>query len=308
VRLGVIDIGSNTVHILVLDATRGARPVPATSDSRTVRLMRFLEDDGSINAEGVAELNAAVEGAAKLGREYGAEEILVIATSALREAPNGAAVLAGLEELVGVPIEVLSGIDEARLTYLAVRRWYGWGAGRILLLDIGGGSLEIAAGIDEQPDSAVSLPLGAGRMTRKFLWESDPPDPLNVFELREHVRHVLGGAVGSGRSGLTGDHVVATSKTFRSLARLAGMPREVLGSGQRWRMRRTQLEDWTPRLARLSSTDRTALPGIGPRRSRQILAGAVVAEEAMRALKVNEVEICPWALREGVILQHLDRL
>ncbi len=306
-RLGVIDIGSNTVHTAVIDAVRGARPLPAASESMEVRLMRFLEPDGSISQEGVEALDAAVARAAAVGREQGVEQTLAIATSAVRDATNGPAVLDMLGDRAGVPIEVLSGADEGRLTFLAARRWYGWGAGRLLLLDIGGGSLEIAAGHDEDPDVALSMPLGAGRMTRQFLWEQDPPSPADVAQLREHVRHTLGGTVGSAR-GLTGDHVVATSKTFRSLARLAGMSREVLGAGERYRMRLAHLEDWVPRLARLSSNDRTVLPGIGPRRSRQIVAGAVVAEETMRALKVDEVEICPWALREGAILRHLEQL
>jgi len=307
VRLGVIDIGSNTVHAAAIDAVRGARPLPAASESIEVRLMRFLEDDGTISQEGVDALDAAVTRAAALGREHGAVETLAIATSAVRDAANGPAVLEMLGDRAGVPIEVLSGADEARLTFLAVRRWYGWGAGRLLLLDIGGGSLEIAAGTDEAPDVALSMPLGAGRMTRQFLWDEDPPSPADVALLREHVRHTLGGTLGNGRA-LNGDHVVATSKTFRSLARLAGMSRDVLGAGQRYRMRLAHLEDWVPRLARLSSADRTVLPGIGPRRSRQIVAGAVVAEETMRALKIDEVEICPWALREGAILRHLEQL
>ncbi|GAA1725945.1 Ppx/GppA phosphatase family protein [Isoptericola hypogeus] len=307
-RLGVIDIGSNTVHVLVMDARHGARPVPQVSQKSTVRLMRYLEPDGSISDEGVAALTEAVGRAAEVGREHGTGGTLALATSALREAANGAQVLAALTAEAGVPIEVLAGDDEARLTFLAARRWYGWGAGRLLLLDIGGGSLEIATGVDEEPDVALSLPLGAGRTTRAFLFESDPPAPQDVDRLREHVRGVLAGAVAPVREAPAPDHVVATSKTFRSLARLAGMPRDVLGPTGRWRMRREHLEDWVPRLARLSSVDRTVLPGIGPGRALQIVAGGVVAEETMRALGVDEVEICPWALREGAILRRLDHL
>ena len=245
--------------------------------------------------------------AGKIARKEGAEDILAIATSAIREATNGPETLEALSQEAGVAIEVLPGDDEARLTFLAARRWYGWGAGRLLVLDIGGGSLEIAAGNDEIPDVALSLPLGAGRMTKEFLWEDDPPKPKQVSALREYVRHKLGGAIGSGHA-LAGDHVVATSKTFRSLARLAGMPRDVLGAGQRYRMTLANLEDWTPRICKLSAEDRTVLPGIGTNRARQIAAGSIVAEEAMRALKVKEVEICPWALREGVLLKYLDAL
>jgi exopolyphosphatase/guanosine-5'-triphosphate,3'-diphosphate pyrophosphatase len=300
-RLGVIDIGSNTVHLLVMDARPGARPVPQASHKTTVRLMRYLRPDGAISPEGVAALCQAV------GREHGVDGTMALATSAVREARNGAEVLAELERRAGVPIEVLGGSEEAELTFLAARRWYGWGAGRLLLLDIGGGSLEIATGLDESPDVALSVPLGAGRMTKEFL-PDDPPRTQDVERLRKHVRTVLADAVGPVRSAPTPDHVVATSKTFRSLARLAGLPRQVLGTGERWRMRQDHLADWQPRLARLASSDRTVLPGIGVNRALQIVAGAVVAQEAMRALGVEEVEICPWALREGAILQRLDRL
>ncbi|MCK0117260.1 Ppx/GppA family phosphatase [Isoptericola sp. S6320L] len=307
-RLGVIDIGSNTVHLLVMDARAGARPVPQASHKTTVRLMRYVEPDGSISKAGVKELRKAVEAAAAEGAEHGIEQTMALATSALREATNGAEVLADLEKRAGVPIEVLAGDEEARLTFLAARRWYGWGAGRLLLLDIGGGSLEIATGVDEAPDVALSVPLGAGRMTRRFLLDADPPKPDDVETLREHARSVLRDAVGPVAKAPAPDHAVATSKTFRSLARLAGMPRQVMGTGERWRMRHDHLADWEPRLAKLSSADRTVLPGIGPGRALQIVAGAVVAQEAMAALGVDEVEICPWALREGAILQRLDHL
>jgi exopolyphosphatase/guanosine-5'-triphosphate,3'-diphosphate pyrophosphatase len=306
-RLGVIDIGSNTVHLLVMEAREGARPVPQASHKTVVRLMRYLEPDGTISSDGVKALCQAVEDAATVGREHDVEGFMALATSAVREARNGTKVLAKLEKCAGVPIEVLDGAEEARLTFLAARRWYGWGAGRLLLLDIGGGSLEIATGLDETPEVALSLPLGAGRMTKEFL-PDDPPRPEDVDRMRKHVREVLADAVGPVREAPAADHAVATSKTFRSLARLAGLPRQVLGTGERWRMRQEHLADWQPRLARLSSTDRTVLPGIGANRALQIVAGAVVAEEAMRALGVDEVEICPWALREGAILQFLDRL
>ncbi|WP_402469920.1 Ppx/GppA phosphatase family protein [Isoptericola aurantiacus] len=306
-RLGVIDIGSNTVHLLVMDARPGARPVPQASHKTTVRLMQYVGSDGAISSKGVKALCRAVEDAAEAGRGHDVEATMALATSAVREARNGAKVLAALEQVAGAPIEVLAGDEEARLTFLAARRWYGWGAGRLLLLDIGGGSLEIATGVDEAPDVALSVPLGAGRMTREFLVD-DPPRPKDVERLRKHARGVLRDAVGPVLDAPAPDHAVATSKTFRSLARLAGMPRQVLGTDERWRVRHDHLVDWEPRLAKLSSADRTVLPGIGPGRARQIVAGAVVAQEALGALGVVEVEICPWALREGAILQRLDRL
>ncbi|MCB7135671.1 Ppx/GppA phosphatase family protein [Cellulosimicrobium marinum] len=306
-RLGVLDIGSNTVHLAVVDAAPGARPVQAAGARTVVRIMRYLQPDGSLSAEGVAAMLAAVDDATALARESAVEEMLPMATSALRDATNGPEVLAAIGERVGQPVRVLSGEDESRLTFLAARRWHGWAAGRLLVLDIGGGSLEIASGVDEEPDLAASVPLGAGRMTMAYL-ASDPPRPAEVDALREHVRAVLAPTVEAFERLPRPDHVVATSKTFRSLARLAGMQVEVVGPDERWRMRRSQLADWVPRLARLTAEGRTALPGVTPERTFQIVAGGVVAVETMKALGVDELEICPWALREGAILRRLDHI
>ncbi|NTW40514.1 MAG: Ppx/GppA family phosphatase, partial [Cellulomonadaceae bacterium] len=173
-RLGVLDVGSNTVNLLVVDAHRGAPPVPLQSHKSTLRLMRYLEPSGSISPAGVSAVVDAVSAAVRRAAEIGIDELLAFATSALREAPNGPQVLDLVEEASGVRLQVLTGEEEAQITFLAVRRWYGWSAGGMLLVDIGGGSLEIAAGASEVPDVAVSLPLGAGRTTIGFLHD-DPP-------------------------------------------------------------------------------------------------------------------------------------
>lgn len=304
-RLGVLDIGSNTVHLLVVDAAPDARPTPSLDERSTVRLMRFLTDDGAIGDDGVAALREAVRTAAKAARRHDVEEMIGLATSALREATNGAEVLAGLEEVAGVPLRVLSGTQEAELTFLAARRWHGYAAGRLLVLDIGGGSLEIAAGIDERPDFAMSLPLGAGRLTREFL-RSDPPTTKEVARLRAHVKEQLAPVAKRLRRLRAPDRVVATSKTFRSLARLAGQQVGVVGADERRIMSLADLADWTPRLANIPARQRMELPGITPERTYQIVAGALVAERVMKELRVDTVETCPWALREGVILRRLS--
>ena len=110
-----------------------------------------------------------------VAEDQGVEDLLAFATSAIREAPNGDEVLGRVLDESGVDLQVLSGEDESRLTFLAARRWFGWSSGRLLVIDIGGGSLELAAGLDEEPDAALSLPLGAGRLTRASL-HRDPPD------------------------------------------------------------------------------------------------------------------------------------
>jgi exopolyphosphatase/guanosine-5'-triphosphate,3'-diphosphate pyrophosphatase len=306
-RLGVLDIGSNTVHLLVVDAVRDGRPDPAADDRSTVRLMRYLDDEGRIDDDGVAALSEAVRKAAKAAKRLEAEELVGIATSAIREAVNGPEVLARLEEIAGVPLQVLSGRQEAELTFLAARRWHGWAAGRLLVLDIGGGSLEIAMGLDERPDYAVSVPLGAGRLTHDFL-RSDPPTDKQLDALKSHIKKTLAPVAKELRKQPAPDHVVATSKTFRSLARLAGQRVEVIGPEERRRMQLADLADWTPRLAKIPAEQRMELPGITPERTYQIVAGAMVAQRAMKDLGAEEIEVCPWALREGVLLRRLDVL
>ncbi|WP_326766256.1 Ppx/GppA family phosphatase [Streptomyces sp. NBC_01591] len=306
-RLGVLDVGSNTVHLLVVDAHPGARPLPAHSHKAELRLAELLDEDGAIGPDGVDRLVATVSDALQAAEDKGCEDVLPFATSAVREASNADQVLARVREETGVDLVVLSGAEEARLTFLAARRWFGWSAGRLLVLDIGGGSLEIAYGMDEEPDAAVSLPLGAGRLTAGWL-PGDPPDPAEVKALRRHVRARIARSVGEFTRLGRPDHVVATSKTFKQLARIAGAARSTDGLYVQRGLTRKALEEWVPKLAAMTTEQRVDLPGVSEGRAAQLLAGALVAEGAMDLFGVDELEICPWALREGVILRRLDHL
>lgn len=306
-RLGVLDVGSNTVHLLVVDAHPGARPLPAHSHKADLRLAQLLDASGAIDPEGVDKLIETVKVALEAAEDKGVEALLPFATSAVREASNADDVLARVQAETGVELQVLTGAEEARLTFLAARRWFGWSAGKLLVLDIGGGSLEIGYGIDEQPDAAVSLPLGAGRLTAGWL-PNDPADPADVRALRRHVRAEIARTVGEFSRIGAPDHVVATSKTFRQLARIAGAARSADGLYVQRELKRRSLQDWVPRLASMTAEDRAELPGVSEGRAGQLLAGALVAEAAMDLFGVETLEICPWALREGVILRRLDQL
>ncbi|MEV6567173.1 Ppx/GppA phosphatase family protein [Streptomyces kronopolitis] len=306
-RLGVLDVGSNTVHLLVVDAHPGARPLPAYSHKAELRLAELLDARGAISEAGVERLVATVQEALQVAEDKGVESVLPFATSAVREATNGEDVLRRIAAETEVELQVLSGEDEARLTFLAARRWLGWSAGRLLVLDIGGGSLEIAYGLDEDPDAAVSLPLGAGRLTAGDL-PGDPPEAEDVRTLRRRVRAEIAKVVSEFTRYGTPDRVVGTSKTFRQLARIAGAARSAEGLYVQRELTRKKLEEWVPRLAAMSAQERGTLPGVSEGRSRQLLAGALVAEAAMDLFGVETLEICPWALREGVILRRLDHL
>lgn len=305
-KLGVLDIGSNTVHVVRVDARPGGQPVPERSHKIVLRLMRYLEDD-AINREGQDALIAAVEECIGVADPDSLDDFFVMATSAIRESANGDEVIARIERKTGLSLDILSGEDEAKLTFLAVRRWFGWSAGHLLLLDIGGGSLEIATGTDEFPSAALSLPLGAGRMSRRFFTD-DPPRPSEVKALRRYARETIAPVVDRVKSAGEPDHVVGSSKTIRSLARLAGNVLPGIGDGDRSLLFREQLEDWVPRIARMDAASRHQLPGITEDRTFQIVGGAVVLLEAMRAFDVQVLDVSPWALREGRILTNLDLL
>ncbi|MBT2387046.1 Ppx/GppA phosphatase family protein [Streptomyces sp. ISL-11] len=306
-RLGVLDVGSNTVHLLAVDAHPGACPLPAHSHKAELRLAELLDDGGSISDAGIDRLVTVIQDALQAAEDKGCEDVLPFATSAVREAANADAVLDRVRKETGVTLTVLTGEEEARLTFLAARRWLGWSAGKLLLFDIGGGSLEIALGLDEEPDAAASLPLGAGRLTAAWL-PGDPPDPTDVRAMRRHVRAQIARSVGDFSRLGAPDRTVATSKTFKQLARIAGAARSTEGVYVQRALTRKSLEEWVPRLAGMTVQQRANLPGVSESRAPQLLAGALVAEAAMDLFGIDELEICPWALREGVILRRLDHM
>ena len=306
-RLGVLDVGSNTVHLLVVDAHRGGHPTPTHSEKSVLRLAEHVDSDGELSRAGADALVDAVRAATRSAAALQCDDVLAFATSAVRDATNSGKVLDRVRAKTGVELEVLTGQDEARLTFLAVRRWFGWSAGRILVLDIGGGSLELASGLDEVPDVALSLPLGAGRLTREHV-AGDPASRAEVQALRTYVGEQLADAAQSLLGAGTPDRAVATSKTFRSLARLTGAAPSKEGPRVARYLGLPGLRQVIGFISRISAPDLAELEGVSATRSHQLLAGAIVAEAALEALALPSVEICPWALREGVILRRLDWL
>jgi len=306
-RLGVLDVGSNTVHFLVVDAHQGGRPLPVFSHKADLLLGSNLEAGNRLSRAHALRLRAFVGEALQIAEDMGVEELLAFATSAVRDAANGDDVLASVRSDTGVDISVLPGPEEARLTFLAVRRWFGWSSGKVLMLDIGGGSLEIAVGIDEVPDVAISLPLGAGRLTRDW-FRTDPPSAEEVRQLRRHIRTEIARQAGEVTRGGGPDRAVATSKTFRQLARISGVAPSAEGPYVPRLVSHADVTELAKRLPALSGAERADLPGVSRSRAPQLAAGAMVADAAMDLFGLTELEVCPWALREGVILRRLDAL
>ena len=302
-RLGVLDVGSNTIHLQVMDAHPGARPTPTTNYKVELRLTEYLDISGAISAGGIQLLNDAIAEAVAHARVNETDEILAFATSALREANNGAQIIADINKKYEIDLQVLNGDDEASMTFLAVRRWLGWSAGKLLVLDIGGGSLEIASGVDENPEATISLPLGAARLTREYL-NGDPYSAKGIKGLERHAEEVLRDSMPNALKSHDADHFVATSKTFRTLARICA---QWYGDDPKF-IERKSLNSAMPRLIEMNNKSRAELPGVSANRAQQIVAGGIVALAVMDRLDVDEAEICPWALREGILLRRLDWL
>ena len=224
---------------------------------------------------------------------------MAFATSAVRDATNSAQVLRRVCEETGVELRVLSGEDEARMTFLAVRRWFGWSAGRLLVLDIGGGSLEIAAGIDEEPDGGGVAAAGRG-----------PADPERLRPTRRAGRVAALSPTWTSSSTHRELDELRTGRSprrpRRRSARWPGWPAPRPAATGCGRRARSPGRACTRCAASSSGSRRRGWPNwteSAPSRAHQLLAGAVVAEAAMRRLGVDELRICPWALREGVILR-----
>lgn len=301
-RLGVLDVGSNTVHLQIMDAHHGSAPLAFQSFKEEIRLAEYLTESGDLSQEGIRTLLATLTRLKNAARDIKLDDMLAFATSAIREANNSEAVLEAVLENTGVDLQVLSGPDEARFTFLAVRRWVGWSAGDVILLDIGGGSLEIATGNQENPAYSNSVMLGANRMTRQFL-SGDPFNEKSLNKLRSHIVETL-----QPLKSEVGDNAnrtaIGTSKTFRTLRRIQQNFLPELGGS----LTREGLKIIVPKLSKMTHEQRAELPGVSSSRARQIVAGAMIAEGAMSALGIEKIDQCPWALREGIVLQRLDWL
>ena len=301
-RLGVLDVGSNTVHLQIMDAHHGAAPLAQSSFKHELRLTQFLDTDGAISDAGLEQLLLSIKDVYKQASNFELDESLAFATSAIREATNAEEILKAVRQSTGIDLEVLSGADEARFTFLAVRRWLGWSAGDILMLDIGGGSLEIAHGEQEDPSSAFSVQLGAGRLTRNFL-TGDPFTEKTLNTLKSHIKEILE-PIGEELGPLTKNYAIGTSKTFRTLRRIQMHYLPDYGHN----LTLNGLNLMVPKLQKMNLKERSSLPGVSPGRAQQIVAGAMVAQGAMKKLNLDYVVQCPWALREGIVLKRLDWL
>lgn len=299
-RLGVLDVGSNSVHLEVIDAHHSAPPLPFTSFKHEVKLTDYLDERNQISRLGIEALISAISQSTSEAQSLDLDELLAFATSAIREADNGEEVINEVRERTTIDLQVLSGDEEAQFTFLAVRRWFGWSAGELLVFDIGGGSLEIARGSEESASFTQSVMLGAGRLTRSFL-DGDPFTEKSIKKLEDFIVATLR-PIRDMIQIPPNEIAVGTSKTFRTLERLSREFLDKKYSG----LTVESMTEIANGLSKMSNKERKNLPGISQTRSHQIVAGALVAKAIMKEFKLSAIQTCPWALREGIVLRRLD--
>jgi exopolyphosphatase/guanosine-5'-triphosphate,3'-diphosphate pyrophosphatase len=295
--VGVLDVGSFSARLVVVPLG-GSPQEPVLNHQTRLRLDRELDGRGRLTERGIAAVTAAVAAGMSTAYRHGINGVYPLATSSIRDAANAADVVRHVAGETGVELQFLSGRYEAELAYVAARRWYGAAAGPLLVLDIGGGTVELAAGHGEKAAFARSLPLGARSMTRDWL-PSERVSNRQVKALRTHALDVVSTTLGA--SDVADPRVVGCSKVLRQLARLAGAR-----PGKCHELRLDDLRAWIPRLAALPPSRRAELPGISRSRAHQALAGAIVAE-ALLTVAGGKVTICPWSTRDGLLLTLQDK-
>ncbi|MDQ1042339.1 Ppx/GppA phosphatase family protein [Streptomyces sp. V4I2] len=301
-QAGVLDVGCHSALLTVVRRRPGTVLEPVFSRKVRLSLHETLDGKGRLGKAGMESVERAVAEAVAAGPRLRGPEVFAFATSVIRDAPNRDEIVARVARTTGTRLRLLTGEEEARLAYVAARQWAGPTAGPLLVLDIGGGTVEIASGTGDQPRAVYSLPLGARRITRDWLPGGTVPSQRRLAEIRQHLRRSLEAVPGLPQAE-PGGRVLACSKTFEQLARLAAA--RAKSPRSKWQLALPQLRRSVSLLADAGPSRRAKLPGISRHRAEQSLAGALIAQTLMEACGAKEVEICPWSTREGLLLERL---
>jgi len=308
--LAAIDMGTNSLHMVVVQIQP---TLPTFSiiarEKDTVRLGDRCPNSGELKPEVMARAIATLGRFQEIAKSLNAQTIIAVATSAVREAPNGKDFLHQVEAEIGLSVDLISGQEEARRIYLGVLSGMEFNNQPHIIIDIGGGSTELVLGDGHEPRSLSSTKVGAVRLTAEYI----TTDPINNAEfqfLQSYVRGSLERPVEEIQAALQPGEtprLVGTSGTIEALAIIQA--REKLGMAPSpltgYQLNLKELRDLVNRLRKLNNSERAAIPGMSERRSEIILAGAVILQEAMTLLGVESLTVCERSLREGVIVDWM---
>jgi exopolyphosphatase/guanosine-5'-triphosphate,3'-diphosphate pyrophosphatase len=306
-RIAAIDIGTNSIHMIVVQIRPDLSFEVIDREKEMVRLGASGLDGRALTPEAIHTGLQVLSKFGRLAESHRVDEIVAVATSATREAENGGEFLRAVNQQTGIRPRVISGTEEARLIHSAAVYGVGGPGDNVVVVDIGGGSVEVTRGTGAAIELGRSFKLGVIRLTERFI----RTDPLDARDERKLIRHI-GSEIGKYldqivRSGF--DRVIGTSGTILSLGAVAAAA-EGRASGAPLRNRRIavkQLHRARKNLVSLSLDKRLRVPGLEPRRADLAVAGAILLDEIMSRLRANEITLCDLSLREGLVLDYIAR-
>jgi exopolyphosphatase / guanosine-5'-triphosphate,3'-diphosphate pyrophosphatase len=305
VRLATIDVGSNTVRLLIADVLGAAAWRAVDQDQTVTRLGEGLARSGRLGEAPMARTLAAVRAYVERGVRLGARNVRIVATSAVREASNGRAFAAAIEAATGRRVDVVSGETEARLTLRGVRCGLGALTGRMLTFDIGGGSTEYVLADGDSIRSMASLRLGVVPLAERFPFPG-PVDASRYRALCDELRARLDGELPAAIRTARVDHLVGTAGTVTTLAALdLGLVRYDGARVQGHALSRAAVDGLAARLGRLTVDERAALPCLEPGRADLIVPGTAIVTVTMDLARVDSLRVSDYGLREGLLVDAI---
>ncbi len=308
--LAAIDIGTNSIHMVVvhIEPTLPSFTIVAR-EKNTVRLGDRDPKTGELSLEAILRSLATLQRCKDLAISLNADHIIAVATSATREAPNGYEFLQKIEQEVGIAVDLISGVEEARRIYLGVLSGMDFQNIPHIIIDVGGGSTEIILADSQDARFLSSTKVGAVRLTQDFI-STDPISPTELAVLRAYIRGMLERPVDELRTylkpteqprlvGTSG--TIETLATIHALANLGEVPTPLNG----YQLTRRDIKELIKRFTTLNNSERAAIPGMSDKRAEIILAGSLVLLEAMTMLRLETITLCERALREGVIVDWM---
>ncbi len=304
-RLAAIDVGSNSVHLLIGDVSREGHLEVVERVKEMVRLGRQSFITGQLSEQAMELAVRVLAHFRRVAELRHVDRVRAVATSAVREASNRAKFIERIRRETGVEVEVISGREEARLIYRAAQQALGLEGGPHLLVDLGGGSLELVLVKDRQALWMKSAKLGAARMSERFL-QGDPPSPAQYKRLETHFEQKIGEQMRAARrAGVL--RAVGTSGTINTLIAMARASRgEELGALHGSTASAAEIARLRRKIVSLNAAARLALPGIDAKRTDQVAAAAMLGDFVLRHSGARHLVACQWALREGMLLEMAE--
>lgn len=312
--LAAIDIGTNSIHMVVVKIDPSLPSFNIVGKEKdTVRLGDFCEATGDLTEEAMTRGVNSLKRCMQIARSFNADDIVAVATSAVREAGNGQVFIDRVKQEVGLSINLIAGVEEARRIYLGVISGMELKGKPHVIVDIGGGSTEIILGRGGTHDFLSSSKVGAVRLTSRFV-TTDPVSKKEYEYLKAYIRGVLEPTIDSLKKKLTkidlADEplkLIGTSGTIECLVLLVAMARTGVEPDplNGYRLTYDELSEWINRLRKMPASERLNLPGMSERRAEIIVAGALILQAAMELLGVDQLKICERALREGVVVDWM---